>query len=281
MIMKKILFTKMQGLGNDYVYIDGTKSIPEDLPKLAKLISDRHFGVGSDGLVVITSSNVADFRMIMLNSDGSYGEMCGNASRCIAKYVYEKGLTKKTHITLETLAGIKSLDLLVNNGIVDSVTVNMGKVILDPSLIPVDSDSNDIEILVGANKINGTCVSMGNPHVCIFVENTFFDGFENLGKEIENHPIFPNKVNVEFIEAISRNLIKMRVWERGSGETLACGTGACASAVASVLNGYADKDTPIKVLLRGGELTIEYLSDGEVLMTGPAEFVFEGEYVYD
>lgn len=279
--MKKILFTKMQGLGNDYVYIDGTKSIPEDLPKLAKLISDRHFGVGSDGLVVITSSNVADFRMIMLNSDGSYGEMCGNASRCIAKYVYEKGLTKKTHITLETLAGIKSLDLLVNNGIVDSVTVNMGKVILDPSLIPVDSDSNDIEILVGANKINGTCVSMGNPHVCIFVENTFFDGFENLGKEIENHPIFPNKVNVEFIEAISRNLIKMRVWERGSGETLACGTGACASAVASVLNGYADKDTPIKVLLRGGELTIEYLSDGEVLMTGPAEFVFEGEYVYD
>lgn len=281
MIMKKILFTKMQGLGNDYVYIDGTKSIPEDLPKLAKLISDRHFGVGSDGLVVIASSNVADFRMIMLNSDGSYGEMCGNASRCIAKYVYEKGLTKKTHITLETLAGIKTLDLLVNNGIVDSVTVNMGKAILEPSLIPVDSDSNDIEISVGANKISGTCVSMGNPHVCIFVEDAFFDGFENLGKEIECHPIFPNKVNVEFIEVIDRNLIKMRVWERGSGETLACGTGACASAVASVLNGYADKDTPIKVLLRGGELTIKYLSDGEVLMTGPAEFVFEGEYIYD
>ncbi len=270
----------MQGLGNDYVYVDGTKSVPSDLPNLAIKISDRHFGVGSDGLVVIASSDVADFRMIMLNADGSYGEMCGNASRCIGKYVYEKGLTDKTHITLETLAGIKTLDLSVFDGIVKSVTVNMEKAILTPSLIPVNSDSNYVSIKALGKSFDGTCVSMGNPHVCIFVDDVFFDGFESIGREIECHELFPNKVNVEFIEVVDRNVIKMRVWERGSGETLACGTGACASAVAACLNGYADKDIPIKVILRGGELNIKYLSSGEVHMEGPAEFVFEGEYIY-
>lgn len=278
--MKRIRFTKMQGLGNDYIYIDGTKNVPENLPELAIKISDRHFGVGSDGLVVIASSEIADFKMIMLNADGSYGEMCGNASRCIAKYVYEKGLTDKTLITLETLAGIKTLKIEVENGKVKSVTVNMGKAILDPENIPVASNSNLVEIETSFGKFNGTCVSMGNPHVGIFVDELFFDGFEKLGKEVENHVLFPKRVNVEFIKVIAKNAIEMRVWERGSGETLACGTGACASAVASVLSGSAEKDVPITVKLRGGDLTVEYLSSGEVLMSGGAEFVFEGEYLY-
>lgn len=278
--MERIKFTKMQGLGNDYIYIDGTKTVPENLPDLAIKMSDRHFGVGSDGLVVITKSEVADFKMIMLNADGSYGEMCGNASRCIAKYVYEKGLTNKTTLTLETLAGIKTLSLDVKDGKVVYVSVDMGLAILEPDKIPVLAKDNFVEFEALGKNIKGTAVSMGNPHVCIFVDDVFFDGFETLGAAIEKHPIFPKKVNVEFIKVIDKQNIEMRVFERGSGETLACGTGACASVVACVLNGYAEKDTVVKVRLRGGDLFVEYKSDGRVIMQGGAEFVFEGEYLY-
>ena len=278
--MERIKFTKMQGLGNDYIYIDGTKNVPENLPDLAIKMSDRHFGVGSDGLVVIAKSDVADFKMIMLNADGSYGEMCGNASRCIAKYVYEKGLTNKTTITLETLAGIKTLVLDVKDGKVVYVSVDMGLAILQPEKIPVLSKGNFVEFEALGKKIKGTAVSMGNPHVCIFVDDVFFDGFETLGAAIEKHPIFPKKVNVEFIKVIDKQNIEMRVFERGSGETLACGTGACASVIACVLNGYAEKDNVVKVKLRGGDLFVEYKSDGRVIMQGGAEFVFEGEYLY-
>lgn len=278
--MEKIKFTKMQGLGNDYIYIDGTKNVPENLPDLAIKMSDRHFGVGSDGLVVIAKSDVADFKMIMLNADGSYGEMCGNASRCIAKYVYEKGLTNKTTVTLETLAGIKTLVLDVKDGKVVYVSADMGLAILQPEKIPVLSKGNFVEFEALGKKIKGTAVSMGNPHVCIFVNDVFFDGFETLGAAIEKHPIFPKKVNVEFIKVIDKQNIEMRVFERGSGETLACGTGACASVIACVLNGYAEKDNVLKVKLRGGDLFVEYKSDGRVIMQGGAEFVFEGEYLY-
>lgn len=276
--MKRLKFTKMQGIGNDYIYIDGTKNVPQDLPNLAVKLSDRHFGIGGDGIVVIAKSNVADFQMIMLNNDGSYAEMCGNASRCIGKYVYEKGLTNKKEVTLETKAGIKNLSLNISDGVVLSVTVNMGKAILEPTKIPLNYSTNmSVPIEVENKKYLATCVSMGNPHACIISSELYFDDFEKIGRKIENYYLFPKKTNVEFIKVIDRNNVEMRVWERGTGETLACGTGACASVVACVLQDLTDRIVTVK--LRGGNLLIEYKENGEVIMTGEAKFVFDGEVI--
>ena len=272
-------FTKMQGCGNDYIYINCFAEKVENPEKLAIAMSERHFGVGSDGLVLIMPSEAADFRMRMFNLDGSEGKMCGNASRCVGKYVYERGLTEKTTVALETLGGIKILQLHVKDGIVESVTVDMGEPVLEAAEIPVLSDKHPVigetvEIL--DRKFDFTCVSMGNPHGVVFVDSVADIDIEKIGPKFENHPMFPDRVNTEFIEVVDENTIKMRVWERGAGETLACGTGACASAYASYLN----KKTGKKVLvhLLGGDLQIEYDEEKDtIFMTGPATTVFDGE----
>ncbi|MGN0211629.1 MAG: diaminopimelate epimerase [Muribaculaceae bacterium] len=281
--MKKLIrFTKMHGAGNDYIYLDGMENCPDDLNALSIAMSDRHKGVGSDGLVVIMPSEVADFRMRMFNADGSEGEMCGNASRCIGKYVYEKGLTKKRHITLETLAGIKSLSLNVSDdNTVDSVTVDMGEPILEPTRIPVSLDRELIKtpISTEAGIFEITAVSMGNPHGVVFVKSLDDVDVHKVGRELEVNPIFPQKANIEFAQILKRDEIRMRVWERGSGETLACGTGACATLVAGVLTGSCDRKVTIHLL--GGDLNIEWVEQNDhVYMTGPAEMVFEGTYIY-
>lgn len=278
-----IKFTKMHGLGNDYVYIDcvrqDCKAFMDDLPQIARLISDRHFGVGSDGLVLILPSEVADFRMRMFNSDGSEAEMCGNAIRCVGKYVYDSGLTQKTAVSIETLAGVKLLDMKVKDGKVQLVKVDMGQPILEPERIPVKSDkkafiNEPVEVEGQTFKI--TCVSMGNPHAVIYINDLDRLQLEKVGPKIENHPLFPNRINVEFVQVIDRQTLKMRVWERGAGETMACGTGACAALVASVLNGLSQRSATVKLL--GGNLIIEWSEqDGHVYMTGPAVKVFEGE----
>ena len=273
-------FTKMHGIGNDYIYFNCLDNGISDPNGLSIALSDRHFGVGGDGIVMIMRSKVADFRMRMFNADGSEGKMCGNATRCIGKYVYEKGLTDKTEITLETLGGIKQLELNVADGKVVSVKVNMGKAVLEPEKIPVLLGGDKIvgrETLVGGNKHLITCVSMGNPHCVIFTENIDSLDLEKIGPKYENDPIFPERVNTEFVEIIDKNTLKMRVWERGSGETWACGTGASAVCVAAVLNGFASYDSDVTIKLRGGDLVINYKKDGTVYMTGPAAFVFEGE----
>lgn len=273
-------FTKMQGCGNDYVYIDCTKTqIMGSVADLAVKISDRHFGVGSDGLILIKHSDKADFFMDMYNNDGSRGKMCGNGIRCVGKYVYDYGLTDKKQLKIETLSGIKSLDLIIENGKVTSVTVDMGSPDFVPENIPVISDKDILinePILVGDKIYKVTCMSMGNPHAVVFVKDTDNIPIETIGPLFENHEIFPDRVNTEFVQVIDRNHIIMRVWERGSGETLACGTGACASVVASVLNGLTDDE--VKVSLLGGDLNIRYDRDKNlVYMTGPAVTVFEGE----
>jgi len=273
-------FTKMHGIGNDYIYINGFEELVQNPGELSIRLSDRHKGVGSDGLVMILPSSKADFRMQMFNADGSEAEMCGNAARCIGKYVYEKGLTNKTELTLETLAGIKTLQLFLDddNNVV-SVTVDMGNPELEPSKIPITLPGKQIvNFPVSFDGINFaiTCVSMGNPHTVIFTENIANMDIEKIGKKIENAPIFPRRTNVEFIEVIDKNRIKMRVWERGSGETMACGTGACASVVAGVLNGLVSRKATVELL--GGNLEIEWSENDEhVYLTGPAETVFEGE----
>jgi diaminopimelate epimerase len=274
-------FTKMQGAGNDYVYVNGFVEKIEDPAKLAIAISDRHFGIGSDGLVLILPSETCDFRMRMFNSDGSESEMCGNASRCIGKYVYDKGLTNKTTLTLETLAGVKALQLFIGaDQKVEKVTVDMGEPILDAALIPVTSDKNRVinEPLAFNSEIqyNITTVSMGNPHAVIFTSDILQLDLPKIGPVIENATIFPRRTNTEFIEVLTNNHVKMRVWERGSGETMACGTGACASVVAGVLNGLISRLTTVELL--GGELTIEWKEeDNHVYLTGGATTVFEGE----
>lgn len=273
-------FTKMHGIGNDYIYINGFEEQLENPGELSIRLSDRHKGVGSDGLVIILPSSKADFRMQMFNADGSEAEMCGNAARCIGKYVYEKGLTDKTELTLETLAGIKTLQLFLDdrNNVV-SVTVDMGKPVLEAEKIPTTLPGKQIvNFPVSFDGINYaiTCVSMGNPHTVIFTENIGNMDIEKIGKKIENAPIFPRRTNVEFIEVIDKSRIKMRVWERGSGETMACGTGACASVVAGVLNGLVSRKATVELL--GGNLEIEWNENDEhVYLTGPAETVFEGE----
>ena len=273
-------FTKMHGIGNDYIYFNCLEKEIENPEELSIKLSDRHFGVGGDGIVLILPSDKADFRMRMFNADGSEGKMCGNATRCIGKYVYEKGITDKKEITLETLSGIKTLKLSVNEkNKVESVEVNMGEAILKASEIPVKFDKEKVineKVKIADSEYNITCVSMGNPHCVVYMDEIDDLDLEKLGPKFENDSIFPERVNTEFIKVIDENTLKMRVWERGSGETWACGTGACAAVVSSVLNGYCKYDTPIKIKLLGGELSIKFMKNGLVYMSGPAEFVFEG-----
>lgn len=276
---KEVRFTKMHGAGNDYIYIDATRETPENLPELSRRMSDPHFGIGSDGLVAVMPSDIADFRMRMFNSDGSEAEMCGNASRCIAKFVYEKGLTDKETLTLETLAGIKVLHLHVRDGIVESVTVDMGAPVLEPALVPVLSRDPKLRLAeeetVDGRTYRITGVSMGNPHGVIFVDEINDDLVLRQGPLLEVAPIFPAKANIEFAEVLDRSTIRMRIWERGTGETLACGTGACATAVAAVLNGLTDREVDVR--LRGGTLHIRWDEEsGHVFMTGPAAFICDG-----
>ncbi len=272
-------FTKMHGCGNDYVYVNCFEETIEDPAAVSIAVSDRHFGIGADGMILICPSTVADFRMAMYNADGSEGSMCGNGIRCVAKYVYDHGMTDKTTITIETKSGIKTLELTIAQGKVSTVKVNMGAPILDPARIPVVSEEEsvvDAPITVLDQEYRMTCVSMGNPHAVIFVEDTQSFPVEELGPYFENHPCFPDRVNTEFVQILSRNEANMRVWERGSGETWACGTGTCATAVACVLNGLTDNR--ILVHLRGGDLEIFYDQEANtVWMTGPATTVFEGE----
>lgn len=273
-------FTKMQGMGNDYIYFNGFEEKIENPNELSIKLSDRHFGIGGDGIVIILPSEIADFRMRMFNADGSEGKMCGNASRCIGKYVYEKGLTDKTDVTLETLSGIKKLHLTIDNGKVKSVTVDMGKAEFTADKIPVISDKEQVisqPVTIGGREWKITCVSMGNPHCVIFTENVADMELEKIGPLFENADIFPDRINTEFVRVIDKNNLEMRVWERGSGETLACGTGTCATVSAAVKNGICNADEFVKIKLLGGELNVKYCSDATVLMQGGAEFCFEGE----
>lgn len=273
-------FTKMQGIGNDYIYVNCFEEKVDDPERVSQIVSDRHFGIGGDGLVLIMPSEKADFRMRMFNADGSEGNMCGNATRCIGKFVYDNGLTDKTEITLETKSGIKYLTLYPENGKVKTVLVNMGKAVLTPADIPMKAEGESfinkpIEVL--GSEVYITAVSMGNPHAVTYVDDVVSLDLEKIGPAFENHPIFPERVNTEFIKVLDSHTIQMRVWERGSGETWACGTGACAAAVASVKNGYFKNGEEITVKLRGGDLFITYNTDGTVLMRGAAETVFTGE----
>lgn len=274
-------FTKMHGLGNDYVYMDCTKSgVPDNVETLAQFVSDRHFGVGSDGLILICASDICDFKMKMYNMDGSEAQMCGNGIRCVGKFVYDKGLTNKTEITVETLAGVKVLNLNVKNGKVETVKVDMGEPILEAEKIPVISDEKEqvknLKIVALDKDFKFTCVSMGNPHAITIVENVDSFDVEKYGSVLEIDKHFPEKANIEFIQIINRNTIKMRVWERGSGETMACGTGACATVVACNLNGLVEDEVTVKLL--GGDLNIRWnKEDNHIYMTGPATTVFKGE----
>ena len=293
-------FTKMHGIGNDYVYINAIENEVEDPSSLAKLVSDRHFGIGSDGLILIKASDRADFMMDMYNADGSRGKMCGNGIRCVGKYVYDHGLTNKKIVTVETLSGIKILNLAVkpvdevegykevsNNGMVVShVTVNMGSPIFEPDEIPVKltgaykpENSHgamvNIPIMIDDTFYYGTPVSMGNPHVIVYVDDTDSVRIEEIGPKFEKHEMFPEQVNTEFVQVVDRGHLKMRVWERGSGETLACGTGACATVVASIVNEKTEDEVTVSLL--GGDLKIRWDQDqNNVFMTGPATTVFEG-----
>lgn len=274
-----IKFTKMHGLGNDYVYIDAINQKIENESSLAQFVSNRHFGIGSDGLILICKSKVADFKMRMFNSDGSEAEMCGNGIRCVGKFVYDKGLTNKTTVKIETLAGIKTLILNTKDGKVETARVDMGEPILEAEKIPVISTEEpvkNLELEAENKKFKFTCVSMGNPHAITIVENTKEFDVEKYGKVLEVDKAFPKKANIEFAQIVDRQNINMRVWERGAGETLACGTGACATAVACNLNGLTDRKVNIELL--GGTLNIEWNeTDNHVYMTGPAVTVFDGE----
>lgn len=272
-------FTKMHGCGNDYVYVNCLEEKVENPNETAKMVSDRHFGIGSDGLILICPSSKADFEMKMYNADGSEGAMCGNGIRCVAKYVYDYGLTEKTTITVDTKAGIKQLELNVENGKVATVKVDMGAPAIKAEQIPVISKEDTViakPIEIAGTEYEMTCVSMGNPHAIVFVEDTEQVEIEQIGPLFEHNEIFPDRVNTEFIQVIDRNTINMRVWERGAGETWACGTGACASVVACVLNNKTEDE--VLVHLRGGDLKIKYDRDKKtVFMTGPATVVFDGK----
>lgn len=273
-------FTKMQGLGNDYIYIDATKIRIKNPSMLAKYMSDRHFGVGADGLILILPSSKADFSMRMFNADGSEAEMCGNGIRCVAKFVYDKCLTDKKIITVDTKAGIKTLTLNVVGKYVDTVKVDMGIPKYESECIPVISNTKiakNLKIEILDKIFDVTCVSMGNPHTVIFVDDVDSFDVKNYGELIEKNEMFPQRTNVEFVEIKDNSNIKMRVWERGTGETLACGTGACASVVACVLNGLTSRN--VRVQLLGGNLDILYNDNNHVYMTGPAKTVFEGKLV--
>ncbi|MBQ6550337.1 MAG: diaminopimelate epimerase [Lachnospiraceae bacterium] len=259
-------FTKMHGLGNDYLYVYG--ETPGNAAELSRRLSDRHFGAGSDGMIYISPSRTADFRMRIFNADGSEAKMCGNGIRCVGKYVYDKGYTDKTHLTVETLSGIKTLDMQILAGKVKYVTVDMGRAeILGDAGVPL-----------GNQTVTGTRVSVGNPHFVVFVGDANAARPDAVGPAIEKHPLFPGGVNVEFVEVLNNNRLRMRVWERGSGVTMACGTGACAAAAAAVRKGYCQSLLPVSVTLDGGVLEITVQADGSVKMTGPAETVYEGEF---
>lgn len=272
-------FTKMHGCGNDYVYVNLFEEKIEDPAKVSIAVSDRHFGIGSDGLITIGPSDVADFRMRIYNADGSEAEMCGNGIRCVAKYVYDHKLTDQTQISVETGAGIKTLELTVENGKVTLVRVDMGEPILTPSLIPVVADGErvvDEPIMVAGKEWRMTCVSMGNPHAVLFVDDVEHFELEKYGPLFERHERFPKRTNTEFVQIVSRSEAIMRVWERGSAETWACGTGTCATVMACILNGCTDDS--VLVHLRGGDLRIDYdRKSNHLFMTGPATEVFEGE----
>ena len=258
-------FTKMQGLGNDYLYVYG--DVPSDVDELSVRLSDRHFGAGSDGMVFIGRSPVADFSMRIFNADGSEAKMCGNGIRCVGKYVYDKGYTDKKNLTIETLSGIKTLDLEVRSGKVRSVTVDMG----------ASEAGEDMELPVGGETVICTPVDVGNPHAVVFVTDMDKAPLTTLGPLMEKHSSFPGGVNVEFVQVLSDQMLRMRVWERGSGVTMACGTGACAAVAAAVRKGYCRADSPVTVVLDGGELNVTIAADRTVTMRGPAEFVYEGE----
>ncbi|MBE5920835.1 MAG: diaminopimelate epimerase [Pseudobutyrivibrio ruminis] len=272
-------FTKMHGCGNDYVYVNLFEEKVENPAEVSIKVSDRHFGIGSDGLITIGPSDKADFRMHIYNADGSEAEMCGNGIRCVAKYVYDHKLTDKTEITVETGAGILTLILFPKDGKVEQVRVDMGEPILEPSQIPVVAKGDkviDEPIEVGGKTWNMTCVSMGNPHAVVFIDDTASFPLETYGPLFENHERFPKRTNTEFVQIISRTEANMRVWERGSAETWACGTGTCACVMACILNGKTEDK--VLVHLRGGDLTIEYdRESNHVFMTGPATEVFGGE----
>ncbi len=277
-------FTKMQGCGNDYVYVNCFKETVHNPSEMAMKISNRNFGVGSDGLILICPSDVADVKMEMYNADGSQSQMCGNGIRCVGKYSYDYGIVNKNVITVETLAGIKTLQLEVENNKVKRVTVDMGAPITIPALIPVKVEGDSVisyPIIVEETRYEVTCVSMGNPHAITFVENTNDIGeIEVIGPKFEHHEVFPERTNTEFIQVLNETEINMRVWERGSGETLACGTGACASVYACILNNKTKDEVTVHLL--GGDLLIKYdRESGHIFMTGPAEVVFEGEIYYE
>lgn len=276
--MARLRFTKMHGIGNDYVYVDCfTQTVP-DAAGLARRVSPRRTGIGSDGVILICPSSVADCRMEMYNADGSRGEMCGNGIRCVGKYVYEHGLTRRETLRVETDAGIKALQLHTEAGRVEMVTVDMGEPLLDGPRIPVAAEGRVVKapLQVDGTTYYVTCLSMGNPHCVVFVPDVERLALADIGPRFEHHPFFPKRVNTEFVAIITRSELRMRVWERGSGETAACGSGACAALVAAVLNGVADRRARLR--LNGGDLEIEWKAeDGHVLMTGPAEEVFSGE----
>ncbi len=272
-------FTKMQGIGNDYVYVNCFTETVEDPSKTARFVSDRHFGIGSDGLILIKPSKIADFEMDMYNADGSQAGMCGNGIRCVAKYVYDYGLTDKTSLAISTGSGVKQLELTVEEGKVSEVQVDMGAPILEAAKIPADFGKSpivDMPIVVQGKTYQATCVSMGNPHCVVPVEDVEGLDIEKIGPDFERHVCFPQRVNTEFIRVLDENTVQMRVWERGAGETWACGTGACAVAVACVLNGWTKEKVLVK--LRGGDLQIHWKrEENRVYMTGPAAVVFDGE----
>ncbi len=275
----KLNFTKMHGCGNDYIYFNCFEQEVADPEALSIRLSDRHFGIGGDGIVLICPSDKADAKMRMFNADGSEGKMCGNATRCIGKYMYDHGMIEKPEMTLETLSGIKVLKMTAENGTITSVTVDMGKAILRPADIPARYDGETavaVPLEVDGVSYAVTCVSMGNPHCVVFVdEDVNALDLPGIGPSFEHHEAFPERVNTEFIRVIDAHTLQMRVWERGSGETWACGTGACAAAVAAVLNGYCPKGEDILIHLRGGDLTIRY-TDEAVFLSGSATTVFEG-----
>lgn len=276
----KLSFTKMHGTGNDYIYVDLFQQKLENQAEVAKVVSDRRFGIGSDGLICIAPSETADCRMIMYNADGSEGAMCGNGIRCVAKYVYDRGIVPKDHMSIETKSGVKQLELTVEEGKAVYVKVNMGEALLKPSEIPVQAEGEDFiarQIQAGGRSYTVTCVSMGNPHCVVFTEGIDGLDLEKTGPLFENHPLFPDRINTEFVEVIDDHTLKMRVWERGSGETVSCGTGTCAATVAAVLNGHCPRGEEVEVRVRGGALYDTYLENGEVLMKGPATEVFQGE----
>lgn len=260
-------FTKMHGLGNDYLYVYG--DVPDNITELSRKLSDRHFGAGADGMIYISPSEVADFKMRVFNADGSEAKMCGNGIRCVGKYVYDKGYTDRTHLTIETLSGIKRLDMQLYSGKVKNVTVDMGQVEVE----------KDIELTINGNKINGTPVAVGNPHFVVFVRDIEKAPLRTIGSFIEKHEAFPGGVNTELVQVMGDNVLRVRVWERGSGVTMACGTGACAGAAAAVKKGCCSPDSVVSVVLDGGVLEINVGNHGNVLMTGPAEWVYEGETV--